>query len=427
MDGFTQDLNDLQHRLRRAVSFEDVKYIRNSEIAGRLCTIAGFATAWLFPNPLSILLISIGQVTRWALAHHILHRAFDGIEGVPNRFKGSHFGRGWRRMFDWNEWMLPAGFQHEHNVHHVYTGREEDPDVVEANVEYIRTSTKPRWVKYLMALAIALTWRFSYYAPGTFIQLRRKQKGLRATRYKFDSMFMFAHIYNPLSSEGRRFWAMCILPTFISRFVIIPALFLSISVHAALNVLFSVIAAELLTNFYTFVLIASSHTGDDLFRFDVGGRGRPDFYRHQLLGTVNYKRGPAIRDFLQMWINYQIEHHIFPNLPPSQYAACTAEVEAICRKHGVPYRSERLRHRMWRMLDVVVGNTTMQRVTSHEKAGSEMRQESHGAAAETTTATRMVVVERHPGTETIEREQHPLQPQDGKAPPAAARLRPRRC
>src|SRR6266849_3567361 len=110
MDAFTTDLNDLQLRLRRSASYDDVKYIRNAEIAG------------------------------WGIAHHILHRAFDGIEGVPNRFRGSHFGRGWRRMFDWNEWMLPAAFQHEHNVHHVYTGAHEDPDVVEANVEFIRTS-----------------------------------------------------------------------------------------------------------------------------------------------------------------------------------------------------------------------------------------------------------------------------------------------
>ena len=112
MDGFTDDLNKLQTRLRRAVSFDDIRYIRNAEIAGRLCTVVGFATAWFFFNPFSIVLIAIGQLARWGIAHHILHRAFDGIEGVPNRFRGSHFGRGWRRMFDWNEWMLPAAFQH---------------------------------------------------------------------------------------------------------------------------------------------------------------------------------------------------------------------------------------------------------------------------------------------------------------------------
>ena len=222
-----------------------------------------------------------------------------------------------------------------------------------------------------MTLVIALTWRLTYYAPGTFIQLRRRQKGLRPTRYEFDSMLIFAHIFNPFSREGARFWALCILPTLVSRFVILPAMFFPLGFHAVLNVFFTVLAAELLTNLYTFILIASSHTGEDVYRFDVGTRGRPDFYRHQLLGTINYTRGPLLRDFLQMWINYQIEHHIFPNLPPSQYPRCAAEVEEICRKHNVPYRTAPLHRQMWRMLDVVVGKKTMQRITSHEERQNE--------------------------------------------------------
>src|SRR5579862_2080875 len=104
MDPFTHDLDELQDRLRRSVGSDDVRYIRNCEIAGRLCTAVGFATAWLAFNPLSVLLIAVGQAARWGIAHHILHRAFDGIPGVPDRFRGSRFGRGWRRMFDWNEW-----------------------------------------------------------------------------------------------------------------------------------------------------------------------------------------------------------------------------------------------------------------------------------------------------------------------------------
>ena len=366
MDAFTEDLNELQNRLRRSVNYDDIKYIRNCEIAGRLCTIVGFATAWFIINPISILLIAIGQLARWGIGHHILHRAFDNIPGCPDRFKGSVFARGWRRLWDWNEWMLPAGFQHEHNVHHVYTGGEQDPDVVEANVEFIRTCNKPRWVKYLMTLLIGLTWRLSYYAPGTFIQLRRKQKGLRATRYEFKSLMVFTDIFSPFSREGLLFWFYCLLPTLLTRFILFPAAFLFISRYAAINVLITVIGAELLCNLYTFILIASSHTGEDVYRFDTGSKGRPDFYRHQLLGTVNYKRGPIVRDFLQMWINYQIEHHIFPNLPPSKYRQCAVEVEAICKKHNVPYRTENLRYRMWDMVNIVVGNTSMQRVSHDE-------------------------------------------------------------
>ncbi len=366
MDAFTKELDELQLRLRRSVSYADVKYIRNAEIAGRVCSVVGFATAWIFFNPISILLIAIGQQARWGIAHYILHRAFEHIPGVPKRFTSKHFAKGWRRLLDWNEWMLPAGFQHEHNVHHAYTGAEPDPDVVEANLEFLRESKHPRWVRYLMVMAIALTWRLSYYAPGTFIQIRRREAGLRPTRYQFTSIFFFAHIFNQFSSEGFVFWRQCILPTGLSRFVLIPALCLPFGWHASLNMFLTLVAAELLTNLWTFIVIASSHTGDDIYRFDVATRGRPDFYRHQLLGTVNYTKGPPVRDFLEGWINYQIEHHIFPNLPPSKYVECADEVRAICDRHNVPYRCEPLRRRMRRLFDVAVGKTTMPRVTSYD-------------------------------------------------------------
>jgi len=152
--------------------------------------------------------------------------------------------------------------------------------------------------------------------------------------------------------------------------MIIPALYLPLGWQAALSVFVAVVAAELLANLYTFILIASSHTGDDVYRFETGTRGRGDFYRHQLLGTVNYTRGPIVRDFLQIWINYQIEHHIFPNLPPSKLAGCAAEVEEICRRHDVPYRTEPLHRRMWRMLDIVVGKTTMPQLTARDERNS---------------------------------------------------------
>lgn len=363
MDAFTNDLDDLYRRLRRSVGAADVSYIRTCELAGRACTVVGLATAWIVINPLSILLIAIGQLARWGIAHHILHHAFDGIPGCPPRFRAATFGRGWRRLLDWNEWMLPAAFQHEHNIHHVYTGGYDDPDVVEANLEFLRASPRPKWMKYVMALMIALTWRLSYYAPGTFIQLRRRENGQKPTRYQFESLLAFANVFVPVSRDGLRFWGLCILPTLVTRFMMLPALFLLIDQRAAVNVLASLIAAELLTNLYTFILIASSHTGDDIYRFDEHSTGRGDFYRHQLLGTVNYDRGPVLRDFLHMWINYQIEHHLFPNLPPSQYPKCAAEVQAICERHGVPYRAEPLHRRVWRMLDIVVGNATMPRAS----------------------------------------------------------------
>ena len=53
-----------------------------------------------------------------------------------------------------------------------------------------------------------------------------------------------------------------VMTTGLTRFVLFPALFIPLGHAAALNVLISVIAAELVCNLYTFILIASSHTAE---------------------------------------------------------------------------------------------------------------------------------------------------------------------
>ncbi|NOR40288.1 MAG: fatty acid desaturase, partial [Gammaproteobacteria bacterium] len=45
----------------------DLRHLRKMEWWGRICTLLGYATAWMIPNPVSALLISQGIFTRWAL------------------------------------------------------------------------------------------------------------------------------------------------------------------------------------------------------------------------------------------------------------------------------------------------------------------------------------------------------------------------
>lgn len=35
----------------------------------------------------------------------------------------------------------------------------------------------------------------------------------------------------------------------------------------------------------------------------------------------------------------QIEHHLFPTLPPRRLREIAPEVQAICERHGVPYKT----------------------------------------------------------------------------------------
>ena len=120
------------------------------------------------------------------------------------------------------------------------------------------------------------------------------------------------------------------------------------------------VLAELLTNLHSFVVIVTNHAGEDLHRFSTKMDDKAEFYRRQVVGSTNFATGGMLNDFLHGWLNYQIEHHLFPDLPMRQYALIQPRVRAICEKHGVPYVQESVWIRLRKTLDIAVGDASMQ-------------------------------------------------------------------
>jgi len=58
-------------------------------------------------------------------------------------------------------------------------------------------------------------------------------------------------------------------------------------------------------------------------------------------------------------VNYQIEHHLFPDMTMRQYELAQPEVERICRAHGVPYVQHSVWKRLVMLFDVATGRTKM--------------------------------------------------------------------
>src|ERR687898_3672321 len=61
-----------------------------------------------------------------------------------------------------------------------------------------------------------------------------------------------------------------------------------------------------------------------------------DFLRRQVLTSRNV-RGSRFVDFLLGGLNYQIEHHLFPNMPRPNLRHAQPLVRAFCAHHGLPY------------------------------------------------------------------------------------------
>jgi fatty acid desaturase len=61
-----------------------------------------------------------------------------------------------------------------------------------------------------------------------------------------------------------------------------------------------------------------------------------DFLRRQVLTSRNV-RGSRFVDFLLGGLNYQIEHHLFPNMPRPNLRRAQPLVREFCRHHGLLY------------------------------------------------------------------------------------------
>ena len=61
-----------------------------------------------------------------------------------------------------------------------------------------------------------------------------------------------------------------------------------------------------------------------------------DFLRRQVLTSRNVA-GSRLVDFVLGGLNYQIEHHLFPNMPRPNLRRAQPLIRAFCRQHGLPY------------------------------------------------------------------------------------------
>ena len=394
LEGFARALRALEAEAVASLGPDDLAHMLRLERWGRWCTAAGYATAWVMPNPLSMVLLSTGSMARWAIvAHHTMHKGMDRVPGTPVRLTSEGFAKGSRRLFDWFDWFVPEAWHYEHNVlHHGYTNEAADPDLVELNVESIREASLPRAAKLLAVAAYALTWKVTYYAPSTLqiLQRRTRRRTTRLGTLKDDARGpeRFVAAFDPRTAEGRELWRHSILPYALGRFVALPALFAPLGPLAVASVWVNSVGAELLTNLHTFAIIAPNHAGDDLYRFTTSSRDRREWFLRQVLGTVNFNTGGDVRDFLHGFLNYQIEHHLFPDLPPLQYQRLQPRVRALCEQYGVPYRQESVLARVKKLVAVAIGDarmlvrgavTSASTSASHDRAAATPKRErEHG-------------------------------------------------
>ena len=357
-----------------AVGEADFQHLLKMERWGRMATFTGYGLI-LIMSVLSLfielstigyvllfitsaVLISTGNVSRWAnVTHPILHGAYDKVPNIPTRYTKKHYAKGPRRFIDWLDWIKPESWSYEHNImHHYHLGEDDDPDNVERNLQWLTQSNIPMWLRYIIVYGFTAMWKFVYYAPNTLRILKNKK---RKEQHKLE---VTDFNYNPRTKDGLELWMEYYLPYIVIKFMVFPLLFLPFGVSAFLTALGILVVAELITNVHSFIVIVPNHSAEDIYMFAEPSQSQGEFYLRQIMGSVNYNTGTDFIDFMHGFLNYQIEHHLFPNMPLSYYQKMQPIVKEICKKHNLEYRQESVFKRAYMTIELMVGKTKLLRV-----------------------------------------------------------------
>jgi linoleoyl-CoA desaturase len=120
-----------------------------------------------------------------------------------------------------------------------------------------------------------------------------------------------------------------------------PAVSLPFGITSVVSSLAGSVVANIVRNLWAFAVIFCGHFPDGVEFFDpddVEGETLGDYYRRQVLGSVNFTGGPVM-DLMTGNLDHQIEHHLFPDMPSSRYAEIAPKVREICERHSVSYNT----------------------------------------------------------------------------------------
>jgi linoleoyl-CoA desaturase len=110
---------------------------------------------------------------------------------------------------------------------------------------------------------------------------------------------------------------------------------------SAMPTLAANVTANVVRNLWTHSVIMCGHfpEGVETFAYDsIDGETRGQWYLRQMLGSANIS-GSRFMHLMSGNLSFQIEHHLFPDLPSNRYQEIAPQVRAVFEKYGLTYTS----------------------------------------------------------------------------------------
>jgi len=101
------------------------------------------------------------------------------------------------------------------------------------------------------------------------------------------------------------------------------------------------VVANVARNVWVHTIVFMGHIPEGAVTFseeEAANETRGGWYVRQLLGSCNLDGTPLFH-LMTGNLSFQIEHHLYPDIPTSRYAEIAPRVRAVCERYGLPYSS----------------------------------------------------------------------------------------
>jgi fatty acid desaturase len=99
--------------------------------------------------------------------------------------------------------------------------------------------------------------------------------------------------------------------------------------------------ANIVRNLWSHAIIFCGHFPDQTYTFsqkETAEETQGQKYIRQLIGAANIEGGPMFH-IISGNLGYQVEHHLFPDMPSTRYGEIAPRVREICKEYELPYNT----------------------------------------------------------------------------------------
>jgi fatty acid desaturase len=317
IESFGEEMDAIRRRVLADRGERDANYIRGViraqrglEVAGRGLLWAGvFPPAWIAGTAA----LSLSKILdNMEIGHNVMHGQYDWMNDP--KLSG--------KQFEWDTACPADQWRHSHNyMHHTHTnivGKDRD-----IGYGVLRMSEDQPWRPYYLGNPVWAALLATFFQYGVALHDLEVERPPSNEADAAEKRELLKGIWQKVRRQTLKDYAM--FPALSGPLFAFP--------------LAGNAAANLTRNLWAFTIIFCGHFPEGTQEFseeETEHETRGQWYHRQLLGSANLSGGPLFH-ILAGNLSFQIEHHLFPDLPANRYEEISVEVREVCERYGLPY------------------------------------------------------------------------------------------